>query len=472
MNKSARTGALLAAIIAAGIGGHWIGQRGMMNSASTVPGTMSSGQPAASGGRVLYYRDPDGPFYAAEPKLNPAGKVYLPVLAGEDISFDPPSAKAEASSATKMPGKIRFYRNPMGLPDTSPVPKKDSMGMDYIPVFEGEDDESSVVKLAPGKVQRTGVRSVPAKREVISHTIHAPGIVTLDERRVTVVAPRVDSFVDRVEPITTGDRVSKGQRLAELYAPELAAAAAQFVTELASERRAGSAGGARRRLENLGVPQEAIAGIERTQVVPRSFVWRAPRDGVLIERNTVEGMKMSAGAPLFRIADLSALWVLADVPEAELSGLKVGDETVIRLRHRPDLVLRGQISLIYPQVNMETRTARVRIEAPNPDGVLLPNMFAGVEIKSGMDEPLIAVPENAVIDSGTRRIVILDRGEGRFEPREVRTGTRGNGLVAILDGVTEGDRVVTSATFLIDAESNLRSALQAMARDTAGEKRP
>jgi Cu(I)/Ag(I) efflux system membrane fusion protein len=205
------------------------------------------------------------------------------------------------------------------------------------------------------------------------------------------------------------------------------------------------------------------------------MVCRAGRDGIVLERNVVTGMKMASGATLFRIADATRIWVLADVPELGLASLRVGAEATVRVRHRPDLTFAGKIALIYPQVNMETRTARIRIEIANPDLLLLPNMYVDVEIAAGDDTDRIVVPESAVIDSGARKVVLIDRGEGRFEPREVKTGPRGHGLVAILDGVMEGDRVVTSANFLIDAESNLKAALQSLSmgkESNTQEKQP
>jgi len=464
MNRALSRTLILAAIMAAGTGGYWAGQRGFALSTHLPLLSMPTSSQASSSptGAILYYRDPDGPFYASKPKQNAKGQAFLPVLASEDVGFDPVPVKAEAGNSAKGSSKIRFYRNPMRLPDTSLVPKKDSMGMDYIPVYDGDEDESAIVKLSPGKVQRTGVRSVPALRQKITQMFRAPGIVALDERLITVLSARIDTFVEKVATVTTGERVDKNQTLVTLFSTEIVAAAAQFITELSSNSPAAATGGARKRLENLGVPPEVIGEIERTRKVPPNMVWRAPRDGIVLERNAVEGMKMAAGATLFRIADISKLWVLADVPEHGLASLRLGAEAVIRVRHRPDLQFSGRISLIYPQVSLETRAARVRIEIANPDLVLLPNMYAEVDIEAGEVAPQITVPDSAVIDSGTRKIVIIDRGEGRFEPREVKTGLRGAGLVEILDGVAEGDSVVVAANFLIDAESNLKAALQSL----------
>ena len=441
-------------------------------------GTAGSTTPQPSAPAV-YYRDPDGkPLYSVEPKKTEDGRDYLPVRAGEDVSFDEKPADAgSAGAATEQSGgkKILYYRNPMGLPDTSPVPKKDSMGMDYLPVYEGESDDGSTVKVSPGKLQRTGVRSEAVERRVVSRPVRAPGTIKLDERRVSVISMRADAYIDKVENITTGDRVRKGQPLLRLYSPEIAAASAQYLSVL-NEGTGGGVGrplvleGARRRLENLNVPAEVMAEIERTRKVPLSITWSAPRDGIVLERNAVEGMKAPSGEVLFRIADISLVWVLADVPEHDLGAIRLGQTAAIRVRSLTGRVFQGKVGLIYPQVNQETRTTRVRIEIPNPDGLLLPDMYADVEIATGAEKPVVAVPDSAVIDTGTRQVVIIDKGEGTFEPREVKVGDRGNGFVAIREGVAEGDQVVVSANFLIDAESNLKAALQGMAAAPTDEK--
>jgi len=361
----------------------------------------------------------------------------------------------------------------MGLPDTSPVPKKDSMGMDYIPVYEGQND-ASTIQISPGKLQRTGVRSEPAALRTVTRPIRAPGTIKLDERRVAVISLRAQSFIESVENVTTGDHVTKGQPLLKLYSPDVASAGAQYLSIVGdSAGTANLAGrkqlieGARRRLENLAVPADVIAEIDRTKTVPLTITWTAPRDGVILERTAVEGMRAMPGDVLFRLADTSVIWIIADVAEQDIDAVKIGAAATIRVRSLPGREFKGSVALIYPQVNTETRTTKVRIELPNPDDVLLPDMFADVEIASGAEKPVVAVPNGAVIDTGARQIVFIDKGEGRFEPREVKVGTHGEDYTEIREGVGEGDRVVVAANFLIDAESNLKSALQAF---TDGEK--
>ena len=422
----------------------------------------------AADAAILYYRDPDGrAAYTLAPSKTPDGRDYRPVRVSEDVDFDPKPAEAVGGqSGMTQTGmtqtgakKVLYYRNPMGLPDTSPAPKKDSMGMDYIPVYEGEAEDGNTVKISPGKVQRTGVRSEPVERRVISRPVRVPGTVTLDERRVTIVATRSDAYVDHVENVTTGDQVRKGQPLVDVYSPEINAAAAQLIANPGFD-------GSRRRLQNLNVPAEVIAEMERTRKVPMAITWSSPRDGVILQRTAIEGMKAAAGEALFRIGDISVMWVLADVPEYDLGSIKVGQPVAVHVRSLPGRTFTGKVALIYPQVNTQTRTTRVRIELPNPDGVLLADMYADVEIGTGATKPVVAVPNDAIIDTGARQVVLIDKGEGRFEPREVKIGARGEGYTEIRDGVKAGEQVVTAANFLIDAESNLKSALQSMATPT------
>lgn len=371
---------------------------------------------------MIYYRHPDGqPRWSATPQHTADHRAFVPVHASEDVSFDDKPVMAADKGG---PRKILYYRNPMGLPDTSPVPKKDSMGMDYVPVYEGEDADDGVVKVSVAKVQKSGVQSEPAERRVLSQSVRAPGTVQVDERRQAVVALRFDAWIEQVANITTGDAVRKGQPLMQIYGPTLAGDAAQYASVLGGRDTVGlpTVKGSRQRLENLAAPESFIAEIERTRQVPLRIDWPAPRDGIILQRTAVDGMKAPAGEVLFRLADLSVVWVLADVSENDLPQVMLGQPATVRPRGFPDRTFSGKVNLVYPQLNRETRTARVRIEIENRDAILRPDMYAEVEIRTGSDAPVLAVPEDAVIDSGTRQLVIIDRGEGRFEPRKVVLG--------------------------------------------------
>ncbi|MCA1452544.1 efflux RND transporter periplasmic adaptor subunit [Bradyrhizobium sp. BRP22] len=420
---------------------------------------------AADGSAPIYYQHPDGkPFYSLTPKKAEDGRDYRAVPAGADISFDDapepmPVERAEARGDRK----IKYYRNPMGLPDTSPTPKKDSMGMDYIPVYEGEETDDGSIRLSPGRIQRTGVKSEPVMLHIVSTLVRAPGTIQLDERRVSVIAMRAESYVQKVADVTTGSRVAKGQPLMEIYSPAVSSAAAEYLATITSKTTAAIetyGRGSRQRLMNLDVPESAIATMEKTKAVPIVIQWSAPRDGIVLERNAIEGMRAQPGDVLFRVADTSLVWAVVDVAERDIGGITVGQPVTVRARGFPGRAFAGKVSVIYPQVNRETRTVRLRIELDNADLALLPDMYVDAEIEIGSQNPVLAVPDSSVLDTGNRQTVIIDRGGGRFEPREVKVGHRGGGYVEITDGIGEGEAVVTSANFLIDAESNLKAALK------------
>ena len=473
MRRSVSPLLIVSAVLAAGAVGLVVGR-----SNGPMPGWLdgvlaAAAKPSAAEvtGPTIYYRDPDGlPDYSLTPKKTSTGKEYLAVRASEDVSFEEKAPEVAAAKSGER-GRIRFYRNPMGLPDTSPTPKKDSMGMDYLPVYEGEQDDDSSVKVSAGKLQKAGVQSEVVERRSLNTMVRAPGTVQIDERRVSVVSLRFEGFIDAVENVTTGTHVQKGQRLMRIYGPNLSSAAAEYLSALNARPDAGISNqalkGARRRLENLGAPEQFMAEIERTREVPISVGWPAPQDGEIVERAAVNGMRAAPGDILFRIVDHDVVWVIVDVAERDLSLISVGQQVTVRPRAYPDRPFTGKVTLIYPHLMAETRTARIRIELPNPDDVLRPDMYADVEIATGTDAPVLTVSNSAVIDSGERQIVLLDKGEGRFEPREVKIGRRGGGRVEIREGLAENDKVVVSANFLIDAESNLKAALNGL---DSGEK--
>jgi Cu(I)/Ag(I) efflux system membrane fusion protein len=424
---------------------------------------------AAEAGATIYYQDPDAkPFYSLAPKKTPDGRDWRAVPASADVGFDEPEeAPTETKRAdAKSERKIKYYRNPMGLPDTSPVPKKDSMGMDYIAVYEGDDTDDGSVKLSPGKIQRTGAKSEPVVRRPVRSIIRAPGTVQEDERRVSVVALRFEGFVESVANVTTGDHVHKGQVLMNVYSPALSSAAAEYLSAINAGATGKELKGARRRLENLATPEPAIKELERTREISLSIPWLAPQDGEILERNAVNGMRAGPGDVLFRIADHGVVWVLIDVAERDLSQVSLGTKVTIRPRGLNGQTFTGEVGLIYPHLMAQTRTARIRVQLPNPDELLRPEMYVDAEIETGTADKVIAVPESAVLDNGAERAVLVDKGEGRFEPREVKVGRRGGGYVEITQGLSQGEAVVTSANFLIDAESNLKAALKGFADAT------
>ncbi|MDB5515728.1 MAG: Secretion protein HlyD [Tardiphaga sp.] len=466
MNRAVIASAAAAVVAAAGIGFIAGAQRPTARAIAIVDSA------AAEAGRAaIYFQDPDGKSaYSLTPRKTPDGRDYRAVPAGADVGFDD-AAPETMPSASAAPGgsaerRIKYYRNPMGLPDTSPTPKKDSMGMDYIAVYQGDDADDGPVKLSPGRIQRTGAKSEPAARRVIRTVVRAPGTIQLDERRVSVISMRSESFVLKVANVTTGSHVVKGQPLMEVYSPSVSSAAAEYLATINSRTTSGDGSygrGSRQRLMNLDVPDAAIAAIEKSRNVPTSIEWTAPRDGIVLERNAIEGMRVQPGGVLFRIADHSVMWALIDVAERDLGTISKGQTATVRARSFPGREFSGKVEVIYPEINKETRTARIRVELPNPDLVLLHDMYVDAQIETGGGEPVLAVPESAVMDTGSRQAVFVDKGQGRFEPREVKLGHRGSGYVEIRQGVADGEPVVVSANFLIDAESNLKAALKGFA---------
>jgi membrane fusion protein, copper/silver efflux system len=260
--------------------------------------------------------------------------------------------------------------------------------------------------------------------------------------------------------------------LMNVYSPALSSAAAEYLSAINAGATGKELKGARRRLENLDTPEPAIKELERSREISLSIPWLAPQDGEILARNAVNGMRAGPGDVLFRIADHRLVWVVIDVAERDLSQVAVGTKVTIRPRGLGNQTFAGTVALIYPHLNAQTRTARIRVELPNPDEVLRPEMYVDAEIETGTPEPVIAAPESAVLDDGKRQAVLIDKGEGRFEPREVKVGRRGGGYVEITDGVTEGEAVVTSANFLIDAESNLKAALKGFAAADVSQPAP
>jgi Cu(I)/Ag(I) efflux system membrane fusion protein len=456
-----RTIVTLALAVSAGaIIGYWYAARQPI---VTVPSLDAA---AAADRKILYYRDPSGaPTWSATPKRDAAGREYLPVYDDEEPSFDPAAKRKTASTSGTR--KVLYYRNPMGLPDTSPVPKKDSMGMDYIPVYEGEDqDDGTTLKVSLDKVQRSGVRTEKVETRVLVQPVRAVGTVMHNERRQTIVTLRSDGYIEELFVNTTGQHVHAGEPLFRVYSPDILRAQIDLLSAIRSQGSSSLLGptsleGAMQRLRNLGVPESRIREVRETGTNPRTIDWPAPISGDVIEKRIISGQRAMAGEKLYLIEDHSQLWVVADVAESDLAAIGLGTRATITLRAYPAQPVEGEVAFIYPEMKMETRTARVRIEVANPDRRLKPDMYADVVFQAGAGaQPVVAVPENAVIDSGTRQVILIAKGEGRFEPRPVKLGRRGDGYAEVLEGVKPGEEVVTTATFLIDAESNLRAALK------------
>lgn len=452
MNRALIGTAVLAALLGAA-GGAWL----------TRQYTSPAPTPAVTARKPLHYRHP----------MNPA--VTSPVPAKDEMGMDYVPVYAEAAPAPAR--KILHYRHPMGLPDISPTPKKDAMGMDYLPVYAdeaGAEPEPAGLRIDPGRLQKLGVKTAAAAVVPMVRSVRGVGTVEADERRLHAVSLRFDGYVEKLYANATGQSVTRGQPLMELYSPELVSAQREYLTARAAQAalahgddwlRSGIndlTAASLARLRNWGIADAELAELERSGQFRQTLVVRAPASGVIMDKAVLEGAKAAAGETLFRIADLSEVWVVAQVLERDLGQVAPGQAVQANFDAYPGQAFPGRVGFVYPVLDAGTRTARVRVELPNPRGLLKPMMYAHLEIATQHRQAL-AVPESAVLDSGRRTLVLVERGEGRFEPRPVQLGLRGEQGVEVLAGLRAGERVVVSANFLIDAESNLKSALGSFA---------
>jgi Cu(I)/Ag(I) efflux system membrane fusion protein len=329
----------------------------------------------------------------------------------------------------------------------------------------------ATVTLSPDRATLLGIRSEPVTSGVRAGALRTVGRVAMDERRREVVHAKYEGYVERLFVDFTGKPVVKGQPLLAIYSPELVAAQQEYLVARRAQGRLGGSsvpgvakGGAelaeaaRQRLRYWDLGPAEIDSLERTGTPRRTVTLHSPAAGVVVEKTAIEGMKVSPSDRLYEIADLSRVWILADVYEKDLGSVRVGTPARVSLSGQSGSEWRGTVSFISPIVKPETRTVEVRVEVSNAGGALKPDMFADVYLERGTTAAL-TVPETAVVVTGERTLVFLDKGEGRFEPREVTVGSRVPGGYEVLRGVAAGDRVVVSANFLLDSESSLRAAI-------------
>lgn len=383
--------------------------------------------------------------------------VYFIFFSGKNESDSP----AQATQGRR----ILYYRDPMDPTMRSDKPGKSPMGMDMVPVYEGE--EGGGIKIDPTTVQNTGVRYETAQRRALSKTIRTAGKVDYDERKLYYLNTKISGWVDKLFVNYTGKFVRKGEPLLEIYSPELVSAGEEYIIALKykgddSTQSQELYSRAHQKLMYWDIPHEQIQRLEATRQPEKTMALVAPETGVIIEKNVLQGGNIMAGTNLFKIADLSTVWVHAEVYEYEVPFIKVGQRATITLAYIQGKVFTGRVSYIYPYLNPDTRTVRVRIEIPNPNLLLKPEMFTTVELQSPVTVHVVAIPEQAVIHSGERNVVVVSRGDGRFESRDVKLGVLASGYYQVLDGVQDGEKIVVSSQFLLDSESNLKTVLQKM----------
>jgi Cu(I)/Ag(I) efflux system membrane fusion protein len=388
----------------------------------------------------------------------------------------PEASAPPMSSRGESPPKVLYYRNPMGLPDTSPVPKKDAMGMDYLPVYDGQEPASAKgsVVLPPEKVQKLGVRTEAVRLETLPTSVRASAAVQVDETRQYAIAPKFEGWVETLYANQSGMRVARGHPLLAVYSPELVAAQSEYriadaaarglevgdPTSAASMRRLRDASRARLRNWDIGEAQLARIG---TSTSGDRLILTSPADAVVIEKLIVQGDRFEAGQTILRLADLSTVWVVASVPASAAGSVSPGDAATFVSTSLPGRTFEGKVTFVQPVVDQQARTLGVRVELPNPEGVLRPGLFGDVTLTRPTGPAVLTVSAAAVLDSGLRQTVLVQVSEGRFAPRDVVVGERTADRIELREGVQEGEIVVVSANFLIDAESNLQSALDGMA---------
>jgi Cu(I)/Ag(I) efflux system membrane fusion protein len=332
----------------------------------------------------------------------------------------------------------------------------------------------NVVALSPERLQAIGVKFELAKYRPVERSIRTVGQVEVDERRLAHVNIKLEGWIDQLFVNSTGERVKKGKILFTLYSPDLVATQTEYLLALKSQQTLGQStfpevaeraksllDVTRRRLKLWDITEDHIEDLERTGEVQRTLPIHAPLTGTVIKKVALAGMYVKPGDELYTIADLSQIWITADVYESELPFVKVGQMATVSLSYDPGTVLQGRIVFIYPVLDPQTRTAKVRFELANPGERLKPGMYTNVELKSALGIRLF-VPTEAILDSGERQVMFIHLGEGRLEWRTVKLGVRAGDWVEVLEGLKEGEHIVTSANFLIDSESQLKAAVGGM----------
>jgi len=344
--------------------------------------------------------------------------------------------------------------------------------------MESLKKEGKMVEVAPGTVQISperqqliGVRIGTVEKRPLQKVIRTNGRVEFDEKRLATISPKIGGWIEELYVDFTGAPVKRGAPLLTLYSPELVSTQEEYLAALRARQELAAspypevaASGnalvesARRRLRLWDISEEQIRELEQTGQVRKSLTLYSPYGGIVLEKMAFKGMRVEPGMALYKLADLSVVWLIADIYEYELPLIRLGQQASINLSYLPGEAFTGKAVFIYPYLDAQTRTARVRFEFANPRGTLKPEMYAGVEITIRLGDK-ITVPEGAIIDTGIRKVAIVEKGAGYFEPREVKLGTKAGDYYEVLDGLKVGERVVTSANFLIDSESKLKEAI-------------
>ncbi|MGL5040359.1 MAG: efflux RND transporter periplasmic adaptor subunit [Aeromonas sp.] len=368
----------------------------------------------------------------------------------------------QSSSSASAPKKPLYWVNPMDPRDKRDGPAKDNMGMDFLPVYEEKQGGSpGTVTISPAIQQNLGVRLAKVERLPIHQQIETVGYVGIDEDQLETINARIAGWIRTLAIKSEGQKVTKGALLYEIYAPELVNAQHEYLLALNSTNplllRA-----AEGKLKSLQVPADQIAALLRTRQVRETISIYAPSSGYVADLKVREGQYVEPAAPLFTLSPLNQVWVSAEVFERQASELKVGDPVTMTLDYAPGRSWQGRVDYLYPTLDAATRTLKVRLRFANPDEFLKPNMFAKVAIRTGKGEPQLVVPSEAVIRTGSQDRLVLALGDGNFKSVAVTFGPQFGDKVVIKAGVEAGDKIVSSAQFLLDSESAIESDFQRM----------
>jgi hypothetical protein len=373
-----------------------------------------------------------------------------------------PGAGAAASSGER---RIKYYKSTMIPGQVSDKPGKDTMGMDMVPVYESGDASTQTIQIDAATTQRMNLKTAPVERGPVRREFRTVGIVAYNEQGLRNITTKYEGWLEKLYVNATWTAVKTGDPLFEIYSPDLYNAQLNYLVAVRSE---GSEGGpltraALARLQLFDLPADFIAEVARTGEARRTYTFRAPADGVVIEKMAVAGQMMKAGEKIYRLADLATVWVLAQIYEKDLPFVQDGQTVVVGTSYGPPRTFEGKIQLLLPQVEEQTRTTTARIVLPNPDRYLRPGMFTDVRFAAQLADDAVLVPDMAVLRSGERDTVFVALEGGSFEPREVKLGARSEGnFYQVLSGLRAGERVVTSGQFMLDSESQLREAIQKM----------
>jgi len=383
-----------------------------------------------------------------------------------------PLTEGSGTKINQSKRKIKYWQAPMDPTYIRNQPGKGPMGTDLIPIYEDESEVAGQIKIDPTVVQNIGVKTVKIKRRTLTHKIRTIGTLTYDERKVHHIHTKYGGWIEKLHIDFTGQEVNEDDLLLEIYSPELVSTQEELVLALKyKESLKDSAFGelteaadsllasTKRRLELFDVPEHQIEELIRNKKITKTMHIHSPVRGFVIEKKALHGMHVEPGISLYMIADLSNIWVMADIYEYELPWVKVGQYAEMNLSYFPGKKFKGKVTFIDPFLDPTTRTLKVRMEFANPKWNLKPDMYANVTIKSTIAKRGVAVPEEAVIHSGERDIVIVKGPSGTFESRKLTLGPQADGYYQVLKGLRAGEIVVTSSNFLIDSESKLREAI-------------